>query len=81
MPDCKRETANALPSLCIVGVEPECLHLSLSNYKYYLIETAMMKERRYIVSLASFRRHFAASMSILIGRNLSTVGDFGTYIL
>ena len=37
----------------------------------------MMKERRYIVSLASFQRHFAASMSILIGRNASTVGEFG----
>ena len=81
MPDCKKETANALASLCIVGVESQCLHLSLSNYKYYLLDTAMMKERRCIVISASFRYHFAASMLILTGRNVSTVGEFGTYIL
>ena len=28
-----------------------------------------------------FRRHSAASISNLTGRNVSTVGEFGTYIL
>ena len=33
------------------------------------------------VDVSFFRRHFAASISILTGRNVSTVGEFGTYIL
>ena len=34
-----------------------------------------------VVDVSLFRRHFAASISILTGKNVSTVGEFGTYIL
>ena len=77
MPDCNRQTANALTRLCIHEVESECPYLPLSNYLYYLIETAMMEERRFI----AFGRHFAASMSILTGRNIATAGEFDIYLL
>ena len=77
MPDCNRQTANALTSLCIDEVESECPYQPLSNYLYYLIETAMMEERRFI----TFQRHFAASMLILTGRNIATAGEFGIYLL
>ena len=75
MPDCNRQTANALTRLCIDEVESEWQYLPLLNYLYYLIDTAMME----YVSL--FQRHFAASMSILTGRNIATAGEFGTYLL
>ena len=76
MLDCKRETANALPSLCIVGVEFIPIKLLV------LLDRNSNEERtsiyRYFgVLLASF----AASMSILTERNVSTVGEFGAYIL
>ena len=55
MPDCNKQTANALTRLCIDEVESECPYLPLSNYLFYLIETAMMEERRCIAFSASFR--------------------------
>ena len=55
MPDCNWQTANALTCLCIDEVESERPYLPLSNYWYYLIETAMIEERQCIVISASFR--------------------------
>ena len=37
----------------------------------------MMEERRF----TAFGRHFAASMSILTGRNIATAGEFDIYLL
>ena len=77
MPDCNKQTANALTRLCIDEVESECPYLPLSNYLFYLIETAMMEERRCIAFSASFR---CIDVS-LTGRIIDTAGEFGTYLL
>ena len=55
MPDINRQTANSLTRLCIDEVESECPYLPVSNYKYYLIDTAIMEECQCIVISGSFR--------------------------
>ena len=60
--------------MLIEEVESEFSYLPLSNYQYYLIETAMMEERR-----CTYRYFGVISLhrcQILTGRNIATAWEF-----